>query len=106
MSWGRETYLLMATIVLLFLDHTTSSVVAMSPELSRIIFALTYFENFQSGWSVAKPTFDPDTCGILSRTANPLVEYSISYIYFNKMYALTLSVQCQWRTSEDSFVQQ
>jgi hypothetical protein len=57
----------MATVILIFLDHTTSSVVAMSPELSRIIFALTDSENLQSGWSVAKPRFEPGTCGILSR---------------------------------------
>jgi hypothetical protein len=75
MSWGRETYLLIATIFLLLLDRTTSSVVVMSPQLSRIIFALTDFENLQ--WSVAKPIFEPGTCGILSRTVNPLVEYSI-----------------------------
>jgi hypothetical protein len=99
----------MATIVLLFLDHTTSSVVAMSPELPRIIqggqkvsvhlmitihisgaqrifdhsvFALTDFENLQSVWSAAKPRFEVGTCETLSRTVNPLVEYSISYIIF------------------------
>jgi hypothetical protein len=94
----------MATITLLFLDSTTSSVVAMSPQLLRIIFAVTDFENLQSGWSVAKPRFEPGTCGILSRTFNPLVEYSKSY-NVNQMYALTLSVHYQWRTYEDIFVQ-
>jgi hypothetical protein len=67
------------TIVLLFLDHTTSNVVAMSPELSRIIFGLKDFENLQSEWSVAKPRFEPGTCGVLSRAVNPVVEYSMSY---------------------------
>jgi hypothetical protein len=46
--------------------------------------------NLQSGWSIGKPTFDPDTRRILSRTVNLLKEYCISYIYFNNMYALTL----------------
>ena len=76
----------MATIVLLFLIPPTSSVFAMSPELARIIFALTDFENLQSGRSVAKPRLEPGTCRILSRTVNPLVQYSISYILFLSNY--------------------